>query len=562
MSGYAKLTAFPVGEGRGQTCVRKFTAAQRLALFRYLGNPEKLKTNPLAARFFFGGESVIENQVDADAKGALEVRNAIVMIAKRLRGIDLQQGRERQAERHFQAIFRCDVGREPQKVVAFDLGISIRHLRRERVAAQKRIAEILWLEGEKSASVSLDLALLELALSRQLWEAGDSNAASGLLTAIASTASSLRYRIRAIVDLADVLIQQGQVDATRRIVGEAASAIASSPTGAVEREICVSWIELAQSRIEFATGNHRAAQALENAAILTMTANGARRDIVECEMFARGLVARARRRNIWGEFEASRQDLDQVRELYSGPIAFSAALTVEYLTTIGDVALSVTGYDPTGYAALKRALVLAQEHGLGRRAVIAGRTLADMQYLLGERAAAEDLNHACVEAAVALGMSDMIMEVALDAAELALVRRDWQRARPYVELAKQHVATTGTSPIRLRVADADCLLLSGRADLALRQAQSANASAAAIGNERLRGTALRTLAEAQFALKKCIVEETVREMLSILERHGSKGSLALGLALAARISGNPHTSQSISDGFAKKRTLSRDEQAG
>jgi hypothetical protein len=513
-------------------------------LFYHLGDAARLKTNPIVARLFEGSATLADSNNGADERLTVAVRNAIVAVAKRLQAADCQRGLKRRAQRHFQIVVRCDAGGEPQKVVASDLGISVRHLRRERLSAQTRIVEVLWAEANSPVSVSLDVALLELAICRQLWEAGDSKASSDNLIAIASNASSIRHRIRAIVDLTDVLIQQGQVSAVQKIVSHASATIANSPIGSADREICSSWIDLAQSRIEFASGNQQAGQALERAAISVMAAAGAGRDILEREVLARSLLARAKRRNVWGDFEGSRRDLSAIEGISAETFPLPPSFVVEHLTTVGDVALAVYGYDVNGFTSLRKALSLAQQHGLGRRAVIAGRTLADMQYLLGERRAAEQLTAKCVEAAVALGMSDMIIEVALDAAELATLRRDWQGAQPYLDLASAQ-SPAGTSAIRLQVVEADCLLLAGKAALALRHAQSANEAAAAIDNQRLRGTALRTIVEAQFALNRVQVVETLYEMLATLQAHGSKGSLMLGLAVSARVSEEPRFRDSV-----------------
>lgn len=518
-----------------------FTSNQRRALFRALSDPAKLRKNPITARFFpnaaFG-----ENKFEED-RGATAVRDAIIKIAQRFLQSDLQRGLKRAGERSYQAVIRCDIGAEQQKVVAYDLGISVRQLRRERLFAQTRIAEELWAQGKPADSVSLDLALLELAICRQLWEAGQSASAADNLIALASNASTLRHRVRAIVDLTDVLIQQGQVEAVRNTVHQAASAIANSTVNAAERELCASWVNLAQSRIEFASGHYRVGQALEHDAISVMGATSAERDFMEHELYARSLLTRAKRRNVWGEYKNSLEDLDTVEQMSVGASPLPPSFVVEYLTTVGDVALATHGYDFHGYAALQKALTLAEQHGLGRRAVIAGRTLADMQYLFGERPAAEGLVRSCVATALTLGMSDMIAEVALDAAELALIRGDWAEADPYLDLARAHISS-GTPSIRLEVAEADSLLLSGRVALALRKARSASKAAAAIRNERLRGTALRIMVKAQFQLKESDYTQTLREMLSALEAHGSKHSLALGLAIAAQIAGNPLPDQS------------------
>jgi hypothetical protein len=276
-----------------------------------------------------------------------------------------------------------------------------------------------------------------------------------------------------------------------------------------------------------------------------MFVNGSRSDGVAREIFARGLLQRAKRRNIWGDFEASRSDLNLIADLEKDAFPLSPALIVEYLTVIGDVALGVSGYDTAGHMSLKRALNLAQVHGLGRRSITAGCTLAGMQAASGETVAAENLTRLCLDVAVDLAMVDLIVEVALDAAGLPLLRREWKPAGPFFDVAKKYAAIRpqaidDTVAIRLKVAHADWLLLSGKVGVALRQARAADRAAAALGSDRLRGGALRVMAEAEASLGRRIeATETVHKMLSALEKHGSRGSLTLALNVATRITGNP-----------------------
>jgi len=112
-------------------------------------------------------------------------------------------------------------------------------------------------------------------------------------------------------------------------------------------------------------------------------------------------------------------------------------------------------------------------------------------------------------------------------------------ALPYVALARRNVKG-GAQAVRLDVAESHCMLLSGNAAGALRHAAAADRAAEVLGNERRRGTALRVIALAQHRLgMQADACQTILQTVSLIERHGSRGSLALALRMAAQITGRP-----------------------
>jgi len=514
-----------------------FTEADRRALFRHFRDPARLRRNPLARRFFAEPSAGLPRR-EADERGLFAVREAVETLAERLRRVDLRSGLKQQAERYFQAIVRCDISREPCEVVASDLGISPRHFRRVRRVAQQRIADALWGDGEVAIAVLLDVAVLELAMARGLWEGGNSAAAVDLLTSVASSASDVRHRVRASVDLVNVLVKRAHLNEAEKILVQANDTLARSDLSRAEAETCGSLVLLAQSTIEFGRQNQQAGRDHEDAALSRMAENGVGVDILTREVFARGLLNRAERKNVWGWFHASNKDLDQVARLEADAIPLPISLVVERLILVGDAVLGVAGYDAAGYVALKRALSLAQAHGLGRRAVIAARELADMQYERGRAAEAEELMRFSLGAAQSLGMPDLIIEAALFASELAFRRRNWETQQSHLDLARRS-ANGGTVATRLELGQADCFLLRGEAARCLRHAVIAERTAATLKNERLRGAALRRIAQAQSTLgARLDARKTVEKMVPILERYGGKRSLALGYQVAAQIMGN------------------------
>ena len=520
---------------RGDVPSRAFSEADRRGLFRYLHDPTRLRRNALAARFF-ADQSVDATGFEADERGLLAVRQAIVASAERLRQADLQKGLRAQGERYFQVIVRCDVQGELNKIVASDLGISVRHLRRLRRVAQERIARALWV-AQEPASVSLDIAVLELAIARQLWEGAQCRSALDMLSSIASRASEARYRVRAIVDLIDLLVQQAKLETAEKALCDACAVLSWSDVSCTDKGVYGSWIDFAASRIAFARGNVREGADQQEAAISRMAENGAGGDLLGRELFARALLERAGRKHLWGSFNLALADLDQIAQLQAEKAPFPVDLLTYYSILVGEITIAVSGFDSVCCASLKRALAIAQAHGLGRGTIAAAYVLSYMQYLGGEVSEAEDLARANVTAAVELGMADLIVEVALDAAELALLRRDREKGQLYLGLAQKN-ANGGTPAVRLEVDQAACLLLLGKPAESLRRAASAERAASTLANERLRGTALRAMAQAQYALgARTDAFRTVHQMLSTLELHGSRPSFAMGLRVAAQITG-------------------------
>jgi hypothetical protein len=511
--------------------------ADRRELFRYLRNATRLRNNPLAARFF-AEQSPHIPQYEADDRGLSAVRRAITALAERFREADLQKGLKDQAERCFQAIVRCDVQGEPNKIVASRLGISVRHFRRLRRVAQERIARALRADQEGLRSVSLDVAALKLAIARQRWEGGQCDGALDMLRSIASRAPEARYRVRAMVDLIDLLVHQSKLDAAEKTLDEARGVLSWNDLSRTDKEAYSSWVDFAASRVAFARGNDTTGRNQEKMAISRMAENGAGVDMLARDIFIRALLERAGRNALRGSFDASTADLDQIAQLQAERAPLPAYLLVDHLVIVGEVKIAVSGYDAACETSLKRALAMAQAHGLGGCAVAAAYSLSYIQYLGGRIIEAEDLMRATVDASVDLGMTDLIVEVALDAAEFAFARGDWRQGQLYLDLAGKN-ANGGTSAIRLEVDQATCLLLAGKPAESLRRAASAELVAAALCNERLRGAALRTTAPAQYALgRRLDAQRTVRQMLSTLESHGSKTSLLLGLRVASQITGS------------------------
>ena|SRR5580658_2400432 len=81
----------------------------RRALFRHLTDADYLKRNPLSERFILDAP---------DREGLIRLT-----IAEQLRLDDLQVGPKSRADRHFAAIVRCDLNKEPQKAVAAEGGL-------------------------------------------------------------------------------------------------------------------------------------------------------------------------------------------------------------------------------------------------------------------------------------------------------------------------------------------------------------------------------------------------------------------------------------------------------
>ena len=149
-------------------------------LLRHIGNPRQLRSNPLVAQLFADAPDHNRDRV--------VVRRLRAMIAEAMDAL-LQEADDdpKRAEilrRRRTIVLRCDLGGEPHKRVAAELGIDRRYFYRERRRARDHIARLFPLDAAAGdwgrAAVAIDRVDLSLTHARSLRAAGMHAAAAAI----------------------------------------------------------------------------------------------------------------------------------------------------------------------------------------------------------------------------------------------------------------------------------------------------------------------------------------------------------------------------------------------
>lgn len=464
------------------------------------------------------------------------IRGAVLEIAKRFRRADAEHSPEH-AERRYQAIARCDLGGEPAKRVAADLGISIRQLRRERSYAHARIERSL--RGDPTGSrieTFPDAADLELSLARRLSESGRADSATTILEALAVSGAPSNRRVEALAALAEIFLDRDEPAAAAEALARArlisaASRDETSSSGARAK------LALSSAQLDRRRGDLAGALLREDAVLSSFDSDidqdGSARPVVTAILVDRAWRAAGR-----GAWETALAYVHRACELLvqchgSAPIAEIDALVVEshlFLSRSGDLRQAET--------AARRSLELAQRGSFGRRAAVAGMQLADILYRRGLRDEATAIARASVEVAQNVGSRAILAGATLGAADLELMSRHADAAVPYLESAASLVADGSSYWARLQLAWANVCIMRGVPDAALQHAVAGRDAAEALGNHRLRGAALRRCGLIEHILREPTASRTIERALDALRQYGTRYALALGYEASYRVTGS------------------------
>jgi tetratricopeptide (TPR) repeat protein len=509
------------------------SAAQRL-LFRSLTDPRLLRTNPLLTRFLpRRAESARDDEQAVEA-----ARTAVRALAERFREVDRRRGQREQGERRYLAVVRCDLGCEPVASVAADLGVSLRQFRRERKAARERIARALLADHQhQAATAAPDAIVLDLAIASRLWDTGMFEAALDILRGVPRESHALPHRINALTTIAELLVD-------RDMPSEAASALQSARTILAEGvdvdggtlAFCTCLLELAQSSMEVQR-NDPAGEARLDWVLGKLPMLGDALAGPGAELMAAALVKKVSLLLTQGALREARAEMARLTALLAGASVRLPSLAIDCLALQGDIAAMQSDFD-LARSILQRALELSMEHGFRRRSVRTRMVLAELHYQYGNRERGIADARGCVANAQRIGIPNLTASAAVTVSTLELLEGHARDARTYLDLAKQHVLPGSLLWARFANNLSALRLLTGDPEAALAGAIEADQAAAALGSRRLRGSALRTIAEAQFALgHPARANAAIAMALDILDGSGSRGSLALAYNASAVISG-------------------------
>jgi hypothetical protein len=508
-----------------------FLRANALHLFSRLRNPAALRLNPLVANVFYEGEDAALTERGAAA--VVEIRKRILRAAEVNRKLDIATRDQPRGERQYTIVVRCELNREPRKVVAQDLGISTRQFSRERHQARLRIAKLLEEWNTQSVSTVVDLEGATLAHAIVLDELGDSSDAVVELREFASASTTPNRVVQALTMLAAIHRDFDRLDEAETVVREAEHAALAGGDGA---QTLVSRVQLLQAQTELAVERGefvRADTGFEKLA-----------SIIPCmglnlpgapEAAAQALCALA-----WRESEHGR--------LSNAVLHVATALSVLSAATLPPVLLRAKLLRLQGVVlyhtgAIERVTAQARLLDLLRSAQAAG-WLKQSALLFGALAVDVDGStnaHAyCGEArrlSYQHGSTQLQRIAHLASSVLAVTHLDWVQAQ--VELRESQLHGAGSDFERIVVADVQARLAiaNGNPRAALPFANDAYGTAAKVGNDRVRGTAMRTMAMLQLSLgHRFDASDLIDGAIPIIKLHGSPSSLQLALSVRDQIS--------------------------
>ncbi len=266
-------------------------------LFKNLGRPVELQSNPLAAPFFPSDLSAALH-CEGHVASLTAVREAILRAAELCRGLDIAAKLGERAARHYAIIARCDINREPHETVARDLGICIRHFYRERRRAHLQIAMVLYKQHhQQMASVTvLDRDACGISHASALIDLGCLNGAIIELAQISSGSASIARIIQSLCLEVNALCQSGQSASAELTLRRAKDIAATHKANNVSEDLQnMVRIRLCEAELQYEYGNILVADTALNEAVCASKRLAKLEIDATRETIARALLASAQR---------------------------------------------------------------------------------------------------------------------------------------------------------------------------------------------------------------------------------------------------------------------------
>ncbi|MBV8299709.1 MAG: hypothetical protein JO083_09235 [Candidatus Eremiobacteraeota bacterium] len=507
-------------------------------LLRNLDDACALRRNPLAQPYFAAAGALRRGDFAADRQALESLRGAVQLALARCREQAAERGHVG-VGRICAALLRCELDNAAPAVVAAELGLSERQLRRERRAAHdaflhafERVAAT-----PRAPASAVDLAALRLAHAVELHECGQSALALAACEAMAAAAPLPERRIEALCLAAEAELDAARFEACAQRLAEADAILALR-----RRELAAGVVSTAREQIDFVAWSLRrhtgAAGGFAMEPPLVVARAGAALDPDEARraLLVRALAAYAMQRWETGDVEHGRDAIRRAQAVL-GSLDPSRAKE-RFALMHADVMLAVLRLPPlNGRAGLLAVEQLAARSGHARRLLpvraerigsevpVLRRPDGICELLLGMFGAAE--------------RRTMSLSFATAARLVAQYEADPLRGTDAALLAERFAAPRSAEAMLARCRRAVFALHLGRYDEARALACAIRTGAQELGNGRLHGAAARHLA--RIALGQHRVREAqrhVREALPLLERYGSYESLREANEIARRLGVN------------------------
>src|SRR5665213_422328 len=223
-------------------------------LLRNLDDAAELRRNPLVRSCFAPAS---ESRDGGEHGSALErVRGLVHASLARCRDRSAPRTRTRIGRMHA-ALLRCEIDRQPLAVVAAELGLSDRQVRRERRAAHDAFLDAFHHTASETAQARVcDTAALRIAQTEELHELGQSALAIAACEDVAACAERPERRIEALCLAAEIDLDGARyADAKGRLAeAESILVLRAHVLDARERTLAVERIDFGTWQLRRATG--------------------------------------------------------------------------------------------------------------------------------------------------------------------------------------------------------------------------------------------------------------------------------------------------------------------
>jgi tetratricopeptide (TPR) repeat protein len=514
-------------------------------LFRYLGNAEELRRNPLASSLFDDA-----SRTDQDDAVAIErLRWFIAEAAARFAMSACNAGslaRERRA-RQERMVIRCGLEGASSKQVAAEFGLSKSRFYREYGEVCTEIARALQARAAAANAVRLifDRAAFQLERAGAQAEAGDYDSALRTYDGLLRSGPVSKLRVEAICRQVELELERGNYAAARRALDDAVEITATANGQLTDAKVAASKARLAllHSKLAWATADFGPAAKLLEAAQRSLKPFLGRPNEATTLSLIDTLLERGDRERHYGDFRAAMACVQQVRALARTSTILSPQRQVDTTLLEAQLTRDTAGlggtYTPARYAALlNSALDTAKAVRSLRRMIEVEVEFTDPFFHANRTTSALDTAQLLISKARQFGNTRLLAYVALYMADWLGTTSSWA-AVPVVLRDALGIETEGSGAWTHMA-----LLLSiyyskvGELTQARYWAERAFKAAQRSGNERHAAGALRCLAAAASRQRdRDAAAEYICAALPIAERTASAEARILTYRVAQAVTG-------------------------
>lgn len=496
-------------------------------LLRNLDDAAELRRNPLVRSCFAPAN---EGRDGGEHRTALaRVRGLVHASLARCRDRSSVRARTRIGRMHA-ALLRCDIDKQPLSVVAAELGLSDRQVRRERRAAHDAFLRAFHHTATDPAAATVcDTAALRIAQTAELHELGQSALAIAACEDIAASAELPERRIEALCLAAEIDLDGARyVDAKGRLAeAESILALRAQQLDDGARIVAAERIDLGTWSLRRATGAGSALSALPPLALAHPNplgeANESRRALI-----VRALAAYTAQRWEVGDAQRGAESVRLARQLL--PSLDRARIKDRLAVMYAEARILGLRRLFDGYGRLLAIEELAAARGYVRTLLIARADRISTELVTGP--GGENVLERIVGSLDTAGRRSMPGALAFAACAAAECERDAATARAALDMVGRLLPPRSALVLLARSTRITIVRREHRYDEARLMAHALRNDAESAGNERVRGSAERHLAEIAVAQRRWgDARRHAYAALSLLERYGTP----LGLAETRRI---------------------------